>query len=220
MADLTFTNCNKIQSSNGWSGFSHALWWASEEHAGTKTGMFVCQVNSSHHICSLLSLPIISSPPSTLAHQLKPLEMWTIAWPLYINSLSTACRSSGLVQILARFRPLVRSKIAGLKGQINTVGGHDTILVWRGLVHFRSEDKYPIVAHCNHILTDIQHHPVSASTQLSHSCFWLPSGFPAFPASHHIRLNYHLFHLWKSKTPSYPCVKKCRTPCRSRDSHL
>ena len=39
------------------------------------------------------------------------------------------CRYSGPVtQIPAGFRPLVRSKIAGLKGQIYAVGGNDTIV--------------------------------------------------------------------------------------------
>ena len=48
---------------------------------------------------------------------------------LYNNSLLMVCRYSGPVtQIPAGFRPLVRSKIAGLKGQIYAVGGNDTIV--------------------------------------------------------------------------------------------
>jgi hypothetical protein len=70
---------------------------------------------------------------------------------LYINSLLTVCRYSGLVtQIPARFGSLVRSKIAGLKGQICAVGGNNAVvilsLVWGQLAQFGSENKYPMAA--------------------------------------------------------------------------
>jgi len=65
---------------------------------------------------------------------------------LFISSLLTACRSSGLVtQTPARIRTLVRSKMAGLKEQGHTVGGNDTVvslsLEWKGLLCFRSEGQ-------------------------------------------------------------------------------